>query len=66
MPLQNVAQQMRAHLNAITHNLMAILVQRLAADYNITENKFVAVHHKAAAKRIKNRVFDPPFSCLFG
>lgn len=56
-----VAQQMQAHLTAITHNLLALLLKKLAADHNITEKKLVAVHDKAAANRIKNGAFDPPF-----
>lgn len=56
-----VAQQLQAHLTAITHNLLALLLHRLCDDHDITEKKLVAVHDKAAAKRTRDAVPDHPF-----
>jgi Transposase DDE domain len=56
-----VAQEIQSHLTAITHNLLALLLQRLSDDHDITEKKLVAVHDKAAAKRTKDAVAEHPF-----
>jgi hypothetical protein len=56
-----VAQEMQAHLTAITHNLLALLLHRLSQDHDITEKKLVAVHDKAAVKRTKEARPEHPF-----
>lgn len=56
-----VAQEIQSHLTAITHNLLALLLNRLSVDHDITEKKLEAVHDKAAAKRTADEVPNHPF-----
>jgi hypothetical protein len=47
----NTAQEIQAHFSALAHNLLALLLHRLAAQHDITEQKLVARHEAAADAR---------------
>ncbi len=55
-----VAQEIQSHLTAITHNLLALLLNRLSVDHDITEKKLEAVHDNAAAKRTADELPNHP------
>jgi len=44
----NTAQEIQAHFSALAHNLLALLLHRLAAQHDINEQKLVARHEAAA------------------
>jgi hypothetical protein len=57
----NTAQEIQAHFSALTHNLLALLVHRLAAQHDITEQKLVARHEAAADARTAGDRPQHPF-----
>jgi len=57
----NTAQEIQAHFSALTHNLLALLLHRLDADHDITEQKLVARHEAAAIARTARGIPHHPF-----
>jgi hypothetical protein len=57
----NTAQELQAHFSALTHNLLALLLHRLDADHDITEQKLVVRHEVAADARTARGIPHHPF-----
>lgn len=57
----NTAQEIQAHFSVMTHNLLALLLHRLDADHDITEQKLVVRQEALAAARTARGIPHQPF-----
>lgn len=57
----NTAQEIQAHFSVLTHNLLALLLHRLDADHDITEQKLVVRQEALAAARTARGIPHQPF-----
>jgi len=57
----STAQEIQAHFSALTHNLLALLLHRLEAEHDITEQKLVARHAAAETARTARGIPHHPF-----
>ena len=55
------AQEIQAHFSVLTHNLLALLLHRLDAEHDITEQKLTARHESAAEVRTARGIPHHPF-----
>lgn len=60
----NTAQEIQAHFSVLTHNLLALLLHRLAAQHDITEQKLGVRHEAAAGTRTAGDIPQHPFYCI--
>jgi hypothetical protein len=57
----NTAQEIQAHFSVLTHNLLALLLHRLQAEHDITEEKLTVRHEAAASARTARGIPPHPF-----
>ena len=57
----NTAQEIQAHFSALTHNLLVLLLHRLDADNDISEQKLTARHEAATDVRSTRGIPHHPF-----